>query len=814
MDKEAYMKAFEAARHSSKFAFTDAGMALEFDLMQTLCNDLPAFIDNVKPVAVLDVLRALQPEVFCFYAVSTMIAAAAANDSVNITVENLAIALADEINITAVKDAKNKFLYANLLKQLRKIRPTKLSDRINYTYSVALPGEAAITPDELIAVSLNLVYSLVNKFSNIFSMNHETEIPVDFIGHMVEYKTLTFTDAADEFLNEKLQLLATRVHKNRMMVCKPKPWANLWEGGYLLNNGQYHRLIKKYGSKQFMADYQAKLESTPGFNDVMSAINILQEVPFKINADVYWLMKFRMNKNSDFAGIPGTIKKPRLKPFLTCRGEQSDAIKAANKQIERDNAKAVKKYNKAKSNKLAIIRALSEAEELLDEPEIFTPMNMDWRGRIYATASALSIQGADYQKALLLCARGQKLGRDGFEALCLQAANCYADELPGYLSADKAPITKKLAWARRNKSVIKSVARGDFDRNTVKFLNKCDAPLQFYAVCKELSQLFDMSDAQRAEFVSYIPIAADASCSGQQHFAALMRDRYTAIKVNLCAASDDDTPTDLYTCIVEIIDELIAKNTSPSDSTKYWMSLTPKYKRKLVKRPVMTNAYGVSGYGARLQILETLDDDAFKDAPNNSALAKELTDLYLKAMATSCKASVIAMNYMQSCVKTMAKHCNLIDFVTPDGLLVRQSYTKESNSNVKTLVDGQVRYYTTSKSTDEINDRKSKNAISPNFVHSLDATLIREITRRLTLNTEFTGNFLMIHDSIATTAGDYSTMLETARKSFHDLYAPNNMEILKSQLQAQLPAGEILPEPVLSNDYDIAESLNATYMFA
>jgi DNA-directed RNA polymerase len=73
---------------------------------------------------------------------------------------------------------------------------------------------------------------------------------------------------------------------------------------------------------------------------------------------------------------------------------------------------------------------------------------------------------------------------------------------------------------------------------------------------------------------------------------------------------------------------------------------------------------------------------------------------------------------------------------------------------------------------------------------------------------------MMIHDSFATTAGQYGVMLEVARQAFHDMYANNNLEILRNQFQAQLPEDVELPSPELSNDFDIAEVLKSTYLFS
>ena len=95
----------------------------------------------------------------------------------------------------------------------------------------------------------------------------------------------------------------------------------------------------------------------------------------------------------------------------------------------------------------------------------------------------------------------------------------------------------------------------------------------------------------------------DGSCNGLQHYAALGRDLDGARSVNLLPQS---RPADVYSEVASIVERKRKIDAENGDESA--ICLEGYINRKLVKSTVMTNVYGVTNYGAKLQFKKVLQD--------------------------------------------------------------------------------------------------------------------------------------------------------------------------------------------------------------
>lgn len=151
-----------------------------------------------------------------------------------------------------------------------------------------------------------------------------------------------------------------------------------------------------------------------------------------------------------------------------------------------------------------------------------------------------------------------------------------------------------------------------------------EEPWQFLAACMELVSALDSPDP--TTYLSNIPVQQDGSCNGLQHYAALGGDVQGAKQVNL---SPSDSPQDVYSAVAKIVEARILKDVEAG--LPIAISLSGRITRKIIKQPVMTNVYGVTRYGARLQILARLKEGNVLPATQLEAGATYLT---LHVMAT------------------------------------------------------------------------------------------------------------------------------------------------------------------------------------
>jgi DNA-directed RNA polymerase, mitochondrial len=103
----------------------------------------------------------------------------------------------------------------------------------------------------------------------------------------------------------------------------------------------------------------------------------------------------------------------------------------------------------------------------------------------------------------------------------------------------------------------------------------------------------------------YLPVFQDATCSGIQHLAALLKDFETGSKVNLIPQTIDDNVGDIYSDLIIPINEAINKH--GVNHIEYEKFKDIKLERKHIKTPIMTKTYNVLTVGIAEQLRSNFD---------------------------------------------------------------------------------------------------------------------------------------------------------------------------------------------------------------
>ncbi|KAM7249214.1 hypothetical protein ACFE04_019802 [Oxalis oulophora] len=249
--------------------------------------------------------------------------------------------------------------------------------------------------------------------------------------------------------------------------------------------------------------------------------------------------------------------------------------------------------------------------QLYRDRVIWLPHNMDFRGRVYPVPPHLTHIGSDMARALLGFAKGEKLGPRGLDWLKIHCINLtglkkrcstaerlqYANEiLPDILDSAQNPLTGKMWWA------------------------ESEDMWQTLACCMEIKNAIDSGDPEN--FVCHFPVHQDGSCNGLQHYAALGRDVAGGMSVNLLPKPCSARCVQLRCSYVEMLIDLSAKNVilrktqnklvekerakDAANGSMIAVSLDGVIQRKIIKQTIMTTVYGVTRFGARLQIAKQL----------------------------------------------------------------------------------------------------------------------------------------------------------------------------------------------------------------
>ncbi len=112
-----------------------------------------------------------------------------------------------------------------------------------------------------------------------------------------------------------------------------------------------------------------------------------------------------------------------------------------------------------------------------------------------------------------------------------------------------------------------------------------------------------------------------------------------------------------------------------------------------------------------------------------------------------------AMSWLQKVARAATKNGLTLEWTTPVGFRSRAEVRPRGTPRrVKTKLFGEITYLTVRENSDEVAQAKQANAMSPNFVHSLDSSAMM-LTIDAALDEGIT-NFAMIHDSYGTLATD------------------------------------------------------------
>jgi DNA-directed RNA polymerase len=133
-----------------------------------------------------------------------------------------------------------------------------------------------------------------------------------------------------------------------------------------------------------------------------------------------------------------------------------------------------------------------------------------------------------------------------------------------------------------------------------------------------------------------------------------------------------------------------------------------------------------------------------------------------------------------------------MSWVTPDGFEVVHYRADHKKHQVETYLDGNVRLsMSLNKDLDKLSGKDMALAVAPNFVHSMDAALLRMSTMRGL--GEGIQHYGMVHDSFGVHASKMSTFLSRCVKpAFIDMYSQDVFQQFADRLPEAL---ELDPMP-------------------
>jgi DNA-directed RNA polymerase, mitochondrial len=375
---------------------------------------------------------------------------------------------------------------------------------------------------------------------------------------------------------------------------------------------------------------------------------------------------------------------------------------------KREAQKVYKNRAKSKSKYIQINQILAEAEHFLNCGGFFYPYQFDFRGRIYPKPAMLSPQSADYSRALLKFKFGKKMGDDeAFADFAIAGSGLYGE-------VDKQELKVRTEWIEQYAKRIIECATNPFEYT---WWTEADKPFCFLAWCYEYKAFAD-TDFD-ASFVTTLPLQSDCSNSGLQHYSAMMLDEIGGKATNLVPSNK---PADVYSLVANKV-VMKLRDMPDSNYAKQWLEYGVD--RKLCKKPVMCLPYSLT--------------------------MKEI------------------MGFLKDVSRLVASENLPVTWTSPLGLPIFMSCYKKESKRVKTMMGDSIIKLSLASETKLIDKRKTAQSICPNFIHSLDASVLQlAVVKANELGVD---TFSLIHDSFGVVAPDVRLMAKALREAFCEIYS-------------------------------------------
>ena len=650
------------------------------------------------------------------------------------------------------------------------------------------------------------------------------------------------------------------------MVCPPVEWSDDQRGGYLKGHpGGSAVLI--HGNK-----------GTELSQEAYSAINRLAQVPWRINRLIYEVQKELIAVTNEIGAFKSYEKDswmdeyfPRIDPAVWQKPKGDPANKEARSMLN----EAYDKRALAEKQRVIPQRVLETAARFVNFNEIYLPIFVDARGRMYYLCDTLSPQGPDYVKALLEFSEGTTVTDENFSQVekefLINLANTWDKKPQGYdRKTSKLSFDDRVKWAKQFASELEYVVDEPMATASREVWTSAGEPFLFLAT---LAEYWDVC-VRKSKTTAHAPLALDATNSGSQILGGVLRNEKLCHFCNV-TPSDDGLPQDMYGEVArfaqakwstvwrdaeyerintnqikkaeKINDERESQGKPRDYVPKIDYSVTLKAEdltRTIAKRSTMCSAYGASHGSKWKYVLQELEE-AKHDVGYVEGLA--CTNAIIRGQAEAFP----VLQMLDYFFITIGKLClgkgqEFVLWRTPTGNIVKQEYREPKTKTIRTHAMGggnfrqfercnnvQKAFDTEAVSETDKDDEdstkpgggryrlmvgygdviesKTASALAANWTHSIDASVA------VTAINDYSGPCGFIHDCLVAPPGKAMEFADAIRHAYHRCVSANVFDMLCEQndLTFDQVMNEIPEERRFEfGEVDIEQCLKSPYLFS
>jgi DNA-directed RNA polymerase len=548
------------------------------------------------------------------------------------------------------------------------------------------------------------------------------------------------------------------------MVRPPAPWSSCSDGGYYTQAEQLHPA----GELRFQ-DLMG--EAMPLVLDVC---NKLQAQPVSLNRRLLGLLRDAWEGNLELGTLPRRV--PAHRPESNWR---TRATTSYWRQVVQFNLDRKRGTMRTRTAGLLVL-----AERLLDEPNLYRPVHLDARGRVYYR-SGFSQQQPDHIRALLQWPQPASPAQNRMDSG--EARGWVAWQLAGYLGV-KGDWDEIQQWFNAKLPSLLDLAR-NLDTDLLDLAAASDP----WCAAALLWELLLAENGGRQHSFRHL-FRLDQSCSGYGHLAALTWDQQLAMATNVVGRVER---RDLYhqiRCRWEaLLERALVEEQDPKQVAALELVRRIGLERSIVKEAVMPLIYGATMQSVRHALLQgyrlAAGNVVTEDGVRPMAMAVASSRLLWRAAHEEVPGLGSLGRWLQSLARLQIEAGMVPHWWTPDGMKVESFRQDTDLETVELLARGgrKVRLVMSlrpdgwQEKPAKLRVRKTLSAVGPDFVHSMDAAFLRHAVAG------WDGPIEVIHDCFATDLDHIGKLNQHLLRSFASFYADDHMGELHRRAGAELP---------------------------
>ena len=545
---------------------------------------------------------------------------------------------------------------------------------------------------------------------------------------------IQLTPAYLEWVDKYYSQMEDIAYFRKPLIEKPLPW-QFKEGASRFNtSGGYHTdaLRNQLPMCRGAAHMSHFGEPSTKF------LNLLGETAYTVDTAVLEVAQYLADKSIIVGSCLPYVRSPSLdermpEELIALDTQHPDRI--AWKRKKKD---LYLRHNELVQKSVRTHKSIEAAKEFLAYPRFHLSWSYDYRGRAYPVQPWLQPQSTEFEKSLIRFADGCVLDNRG-RWWVLHALGA------SYLGT-RLNLQDRARWAADNIKLICAV--GSDPISNINLWEAAKEPFQFLQLCLEYYKV----EISQTQHLWYVPVGADATCSGLQLLSGCLRDEKGMKHSNVLPPSTENAPPeDAYILVLEKAKQLA----SVKDQ-----DLIPFMEDRNLGKTTMVMLYGASGYTIRQRVQDVFKAKDLLGKDVSYEMCSRMAALLEKASYEVFPKAFEALKWLAKLASTAAKNKpEHFGWRTPAGDYIKYRIYSVDTLDIRLPHLGKVRI---PLDTDrELNYKDMCKALAPSFVHSLDAALLK---------LSFDGwkrPMTTIHDCFKVLPQDMDRALEAVRRAFY-----------------------------------------------